>query len=120
MASSSAITIIFSTVLSVLILKESFSKYDVLAIFLIITGSVLCMLLSKNGEKSYSESDLFGLFIETRSIVFICLSLLFILVGVRFSSSIKNQILSTYSKISSLHQKRTEQTRAALSHFKQP
>ena len=52
LASSSSITIIFNCILSVKVLKETFSKYDFLAIVLIMTGCALCVSISKNDEMS--------------------------------------------------------------------
>jgi len=46
-SSSSAFTMIFNTILSVTILHESFTRWDVLAIILITLGCVGCMVFTK-------------------------------------------------------------------------
>jgi len=63
LASSSAVTIIFSTVLSVKILKETFSKYDVIAIAFIMVGSGLCVSFSKNDSTPLTGDDLLNLYV---------------------------------------------------------
>jgi drug/metabolite transporter (DMT)-like permease len=47
LASSCPVNMIFNLVLSVYILKETFTKWDALAIAVISAGSVSCMILSK-------------------------------------------------------------------------
>ena len=52
LASSSALTIIFSSVFSVVILKEKFSKRDGVAVALIVSGSIVCMILSASENEN--------------------------------------------------------------------
>ena len=74
LAASSALTLIFNTILSVRILGESYQKSDILAILLICTGSISCMLFSKNDTKRYSNDYVNEMFLSLESLTYLGVS----------------------------------------------
>ena len=99
LASSSALTMIFNTILSVYILGESFTKWDVIAIFLICSGSISCMIFSKTSNQELSEDELYGRYTSTGSLIYLILSAVFILGVYRFDISIRSQVGDGWEKI---------------------
>lgn len=88
LASSSALTMIFNTVLSVHILQENFTRWDVLAITLICIGCICCMFYIKSSDTQLSEAELFDLYISPGSILYLGLSIMYLV----SSSIVDNQI----------------------------
>lgn len=68
LSSLASVSIVFSTVLSVWILKETWFKSDMLAIFLMCLGSVLFMLFAHNSKQDYTYDELQGLYLRIASI----------------------------------------------------
>lgn len=76
LSSSSSFTMIFNLLMARFILKEDFNvKWDGLAIILVLAGSSVCVIFSKNeGDSQHmSEDELFHLFVALRSIIFLAL-----------------------------------------------
>lgn len=99
LASSSALTMIFNTILSVYILGESFTKWDVIAIFLICSGSISCMIFSKTSNQQLSQQELYGLYTSLGSLTYLILSALFIISVYRFDISIRSKVSSGWEQI---------------------
>jgi len=91
LASTSSISIIFNTLLSVFILKETFFRSDAISILLICTGSVLFLAIAKNDETTYTEEELANLYWRPVSLVYISASLLFIVWAYYFDNKIKER-----------------------------
>ena len=70
---------IFNTVLSVAILNESFTRWDCLAISLIIVGGVGCMMYTKTSQGTRSNQELMDTYTSLGSVVYFGLSLTYIL-----------------------------------------
>lgn len=62
LGSSSSVSIIFNTIFSVILLKESIKCNDIGAIIMICLGSVLFLSIAKNDHRSYSEDQLLKLY----------------------------------------------------------
>jgi len=70
LASSSALTMIFNTILSVYILHENFTRWDLVAILLICLGSISCMFFSKTNESELTQAELLALFTSTGALIY--------------------------------------------------
>ena len=90
MASFSAVTIVFNQLLSIKLLNENFSRYDFLALIFISAGSIMTLVYAKSeSSKVYGEKELFYLFIEIRSVLYISISLFTILLIAKINNVIK-------------------------------
>ena len=92
LASSSALTLIFNTILSVLILKEKYFKSDIVGIVLCSLGSITSMIFSKNSDKEFTSKEIYDLFSSYASMVYFVLSA----IGVFFvwwnNNSVRNKV----------------------------
>ena len=59
LASKSAVTILFNSILSVYILSETFTKWDALAVLLIFIGCVCSSIFSKSDSTKYNHDQLY-------------------------------------------------------------
>jgi hypothetical protein len=90
MASFSAVTIVFNQLLSIKLLNENFSRYDFLALIFISAGSIMTLVYAKSeSNKVYGEKELFYLFIEIKSVLYISISLFTILLIAKINNVIK-------------------------------
>ena len=78
LASTSSLSIIFNTLFSVFLLKEPLRRWDLISILLMCVGSVLFLLVAKNDEVNYTEKQLFDLYLRPISLLFIAVSIGFI------------------------------------------
>jgi drug/metabolite transporter (DMT)-like permease len=60
LASMSAVTILFNSLLAVCMLNEVFTRWDALAVILIFIGCVCSSLFSKSDTSEFDHSDVFG------------------------------------------------------------
>ena len=102
LASSSALTLIFNTVLSVYILHESFTKWDVIAIILICTGSVSCMFFSKTSTDHPNDQEILDLFTSGGSLAYLILSALLVVMIYYIDGQARKQVNDGWAKIISL------------------
>lgn len=82
-AGATALTLVINSILGTYLLKENLSKMDVLGIVVAMIGSFLYLLNAKEKEATFTEKELFALFIRPGGITFLFLSFLSIL-GVYF------------------------------------
>jgi O-antigen/teichoic acid export membrane protein len=81
------------------ILKEDFNvKWDGLAILLVIAGSGVCILFSKNDEESHSftEEETIELFGSFRSVIFVIFVYAFMLFAWILANITRRKILQVY------------------------
>jgi drug/metabolite transporter (DMT)-like permease len=82
LASSGSITLLFNVLLSVAILKETFTKWDAIAMILICGGSITTMIVSKNEDSILSHEELIERFGSTPSIILYVFGVIFLFFAV--------------------------------------
>ena len=100
LASTSSISIIFNTIMAVFLLKEPLIKSDMIAIAMICTGSVLFLCFAKNQEIKLTEKKLFKLYLRPLSVIYIVLSICFIVFVYWLDKSFKKKIKTFYDSMS--------------------
>lgn len=96
LASTSSLSIIFNTLFSVFLLKEPLRRWDLISIMLICVGSILFLLVAKNDEVNYSEKQLLDLYLRPISLLFITLSIAFIVAVYWHFMIYKKQLLQLF------------------------
>lgn len=72
--------------MSVMFLKETLYKTDILAILMICLGSLLFLRIAKNNGTEYTEKELIELYLSPLSIVFILVSAMWIVFVYKYDS----------------------------------
>ena len=103
LASSSALTMIFNTILSVYILHESFTKWDVLAFVFICTGCISCMIFSKNSDAKLSEEELFHMYTSIPSLIYMGSTFVYIVTCFIMDRRIRNRVAKYWKNIHHKH-----------------
>ena len=90
---------IFNSVLSIYILNEHFTKYDVLAIALIISGCILCMFYTKSSDKVRDPEELMELYTSTGSISYFSVSIVYLAVVMWLNHTIRTKVKKGWGQI---------------------
>lgn len=69
LACSCPVNMVFNLILSVYILKETFTKWDAIAISVISAGSISCMILSKQSNFKPTDKIISEMFLSLSSLV---------------------------------------------------
>ena len=93
-------SIIFNTILAIFVLKEPILRSDMIAIALICTGSILFLSFAKNQEIKLTEKKLFQLYLRPLSVIYICLSIAFIIFVYWLDKTFKQTLKAFYENIS--------------------
>jgi hypothetical protein len=93
---SSAISIIFNTVISAVVLKERIVKTDILAIILICIGTITFMVIAKNEKIALTTDQIQNLYLNVQSIIFISSCLVLLIIIYLFNHAIRNMIDEFY------------------------
>jgi uncharacterized membrane protein len=99
MASSGSVTLLFNLLLSVLVLKETFTKWDGLSLFLICGGSLTCMLYSKNEQEMLSVEEINTRFRSTGSILFYNFGIFFLFFSVSSYKLIRRAVEESWKNV---------------------
>ena len=99
LASSSAITMIFNTILSIYILKERFTKWDAVAFVFITTGCISCMIFSKTSDAPLSQQELINLYTTVPSLAYMSISFVYIVTCFILNRQIRNRIKGYWKHI---------------------
>lgn len=92
LASTSALTLIFSAVLSIKILGESYQKSDILAMLLICVGSIASMMVAKTSTEEFTAKEITDLFTSNASIGYIGFAIIYMSCAYIFHFNIKNRV----------------------------
>ena len=74
LSSMGSFTIVFNSILSVIILKEHLFKSDLIAIFLISLGSTLFLLQAKNDDIKYTPEQIRSMYLRPTSLIYMGIS----------------------------------------------
>jgi len=75
----SSVSILWNTLLSVILLNETLTLKDCFAILIICIGCILFLLLAKNNEVGYSSEELVALYLRPTSLIYLIFTGSFIL-----------------------------------------
>ena len=89
-------TIVFNSILSVIVLKEQLFRSDIVAIFLICFGSTLFLLQAKNDEVKYTPDQFREMYLSRVAVVYMGLSLIVILCCLLMSKVLLLKIKNYY------------------------
>lgn len=92
LSSSSSITIIHNTILSVVFLKETLHKTDVIAISMICMGSMAFLTIAHNDNVQLTSDVLPDLYLSGQSIVFLIVSFFLIIFANISDTRAKSQL----------------------------
>ena len=102
LSSSSSITIIWNTIFSVIFLKEALYKTDIVAILFICLGSTLFLSQATNDgseqTKVMDQEGLLLLYMDVQSIVFITVSIVFIVYSFKIDVDSKKELFEYAEK----------------------
>ena len=101
LASASALTILFNSILSVYILGERLTKWDIVAMILIMGGSISCMTVSKSSDEGVTKDEMFDKLTSLSSILYFSIAALYIGFAFLYDSRIRNTVLNEWIKITS-------------------
>jgi len=81
MAASSALTLVFNQIVAIFFLKEKLTRFDILALFLITSGSLSCMINSKTRKVEQTPDQLYEMLASPSSVAYILFVTIFSVVS---------------------------------------
>ena len=108
LASASALTILFNSILSVKILGERLTKWDIVAMILIMGGSISCMTVSKSSDEDVTKNELFEKLTSFGSFLYFSIAVFYIGFAFVYDSKIRNTVLTEWIKMTSRHSLNTQ------------
>jgi len=102
-AMMSSLTLILNSLLSIKVLNEVFTRYDLAAMILIGTGLTFCVYLSDTGTKiSYTTQDLYDVLLRPRAYSLIIMIYTFAACSLIFYKYVLYKVDNFYDKVNSV------------------
>ena len=99
LASMSAVTILFNSILSVYILSETFTKWDALATLLIFIGCVCSSIFSKSDSTKYNHDQLYDKITSAQAICYFGLGIAYCIVTFIVNKTIRKKVRENWDQI---------------------
>jgi len=99
LASMSAVTILFNSILSVYILNETFTKWDALATLLIFIGCVCSSIFSKSDTTHYQHEQLYDKLTSAQAITYFGMGIAYCVCTFFVNKTVRKRVRENWDKI---------------------